>query len=69
MPSELRGDHHQHTPPDSFAEVWEEVSSQLTYSPGLKAKTLFMDLERRYPVKFQDCQLGIAAVSAPVALT
>jgi len=57
IPSELRGDHYWRTRPDPFAEVWEEVSFQLTYYPGLEAKTLFMDLQRRYPGKFQDGQL------------
>jgi hypothetical protein len=42
---------------DPFADVWEEVREQLEASPGLRAKTLFEWLQRRYPSRFQDGQL------------
>ena len=45
------------TRPDPFVEVWEEVREKLLASPGFEAKTLFEDLQRRYPGKFSDGQL------------
>jgi hypothetical protein len=57
LPSELKMEHNWQTRPDPYAEVWEEVSSQLTTNPGLEAKTLFMELQRQHPGKFQDGQL------------
>ena len=42
---------------DSFQEMWEEVRSKLELNAGLQAKTLFKDLQRRHPGKFQDGQL------------
>lgn len=56
-PSELKVEHNWRTRPDPYAEVWEEVSSLLSNNPGLEAKTLFLELQRRYPGKFQDGQL------------
>jgi hypothetical protein len=49
--------HDWQTRPDAFAEVWAEVASRLELAPGLEAKTLFADLQRRYPGRFQDSQL------------
>lgn len=43
--------------PDPFADVWSEVQEQLEVSAGLEAKTLFEDLQRRYPGRLQDGQL------------
>ena len=42
---------------DPFAAVWGEVEEQLKVNAGLEAKTLFEDLQRRYPGQFQDGQL------------
>lgn len=57
LPSEIKPDHHWRTREDPFAEVWQEVRSKLELNPGLEAKTLFEDLQRRYPGRFQDGQL------------
>ena len=42
---------------DPFADVWEEVRTQLETSPGLEAKTLFLWLQRTYPGRFEDGQI------------
>ena len=42
---------------DPFVEVWEEVRALLEVNPGLQALTLFQELQRRYPGRFQDGQL------------
>ena len=57
LPSELKPDHTWRTREDRFDEVWEEVRSKLEVNPGLEAKTLFDDLQRRYPGRFGDGQL------------
>ena len=57
LPSESRPVHHWRTRSDPFAEVWEEVRAKLELNPGLEAKTLFEDLQRRYEGRFQDGQL------------
>jgi hypothetical protein len=57
LPSERIGEHDWRTRPDVFADVWAEVQARLELSPGLEAKTLFEDLQRRFPGKFQDGQL------------
>ena len=57
LPSEAAREHDWRTRPDAFAEVWDEVESLLQVAPGLEAKTLFADLQRRYPGRFQDGQL------------
>jgi hypothetical protein len=57
VPSELKVEHNWRTRPDPFGEVWEEVSCLLANNPGLEAKTLFMELQREYPGRFQDGQL------------
>jgi len=54
LPSEVRADHTWRTREDPFVEVWAEVVPKLS----LKAKTLSLDLQRRYyPGRFQDGQL------------
>ena len=57
LPSEKSIPHTWRTRPDPFAEVWAEVAAQLATHPGLQAKTLFVDLQRRYPGRFADGQL------------
>jgi hypothetical protein len=42
---------------DPFQEVWPELCDRLTLHPGLQAKTLFEDLQRRFPGRFPDGQL------------
>src|SRR4051794_5454049 len=43
--------------PNPFADVWPQLSEQLAVNPGLEAKTLFADLQRRFPGRFADGQL------------
>ena len=39
---------------DPFAGVWDQVEQSLQNEPGLKAVTLFGDLQRQFPGKFDD---------------
>jgi hypothetical protein len=41
---------------DAFDGVWDEVRALLAVNAGLQAKTLFAELQRRYPGRFQDGQ-------------
>jgi hypothetical protein len=42
---------------DPFQDVWPELLGRLELAPGLQAKTLFEDLQRRFPGRFPDSQL------------
>ncbi len=57
LPSECRAAHTWRTRPDPFEAVREEIRSLLVVNPGLQAKTVFQELQRRYPGRFQDGQL------------
>jgi hypothetical protein len=58
LPSEVKPmDRDWRTHPDAFAEVWPELETLLRDNPGLQAKTLFADLNRRYPGRFAEGQL------------
>jgi hypothetical protein len=58
LPSEVKPmDRDWRTHPDAFAEVWPEVETMLQANPGLQAKTIFADLQRRFPARFADGQL------------
>jgi transposase len=57
LPGELAKPHTWRTRPNPFADVWSEVSALLEVNPGLQAKTLFQELQRRYPGRFADGQL------------
>ena len=57
LPSEVKVEHTWATREDPFADVWSEIVSKLSLNPGFEAKTLFSDLQRRYPGRFQDGQL------------
>lgn len=56
LPSEVKAEHSWRTRADPFEEVWEEVRAKLVVNPGLQAKTLFMDLQRRHPGRFEEGQ-------------
>jgi hypothetical protein len=45
------------TRPDAFADVWSEVEALLEQASGWEAKTLFEELQRRYPGRFVEGQL------------
>jgi len=57
LPSQCQQAHTWMTRQDRLAEVWPEILGQLQLNPGLEAKTIFEDLQRRYPGRFQDGQL------------
>jgi hypothetical protein len=57
LPSESKVEHTWRTRPDPFEDVWEEVRARLAVNPGFEAKTLFEDLQRRYPERFSDGQI------------
>jgi hypothetical protein len=58
LPSEVTMmDRNWRTRPDVFAAVWPELEAKLQVHPGLEAKTLFADLQRRFPGRFADGQL------------
>jgi hypothetical protein len=58
LPSEVKPmDRDWRTHPDAFAEVWPDLEVLLQVNPGLLAKTLFADLQRRFPGRFADGQL------------
>lgn len=57
LPSESQAPHNWRTREDAFEEVWAEVAALLKMNPGLEARTVFEDLQRRYPGRFADGQL------------
>lgn len=57
LPSEMNKPHVWRTRADPFGDLWEEVRDKLEANPGFEAKTLFEDLQRRYPGRFSDGQL------------
>src|SRR6266436_4779650 len=57
LPSQRRVPHTWRTREDPFQDVWPELLELLRLNPGLQAKTLFLDLQRRFPGRFPDVQL------------
>jgi len=57
LPSESFTPKTWRTREDPFQDVWPELRDRLELNPGLQAKTLFEDLQRRFPGRFQDGQL------------
>ena len=57
LPSQMKVSRDWRTREDPFADVWSEVEALLKESPGLQALTIFQDLQRRSPGRFQDGQL------------
>jgi hypothetical protein len=57
LPSQCQQAHTWKTRVDPFADHWQEIQELLHLNPGLEAKTIFADLQRRYPGHFQDGQL------------
>src|SRR5580700_3050429 len=57
LPSQRRVPHTWRTREDPFQDVWAELLDQLRLNPGLQAKTLFDDLQRRLPGRFPNVQL------------
>jgi transposase len=57
LPSTLKAPHTWRTREDVFSDVWEDLRQKLKLLHGIEAKTLFDDLQRRHPGRFQDGQL------------
>lgn len=57
LPSALKAPRTWRTREDPFAEDWEQVASRLEAAPELEAKTLFEDLVRRRPGRYEESQL------------
>lgn len=57
LPSETTAERSWRTRGNPFTAVWPEVCALLEENPGLQAKTLFQELQRRYPGQFADGQL------------
>ena len=58
LPSEVKPmDRNWRTRNDPFAEVWPDILDLLRLNPGLEAKTIFADLQRRFPGRFAAGQL------------
>ena len=56
-PSQSQVPHTWRTRPDPFAEVWPEVEALLQQDIGLQAKTIWAELNERYPGRFGPGQL------------
>ena len=57
LPHEVKEDHFWRTRDDPFCDFWQGMVEKLSINPRLEAKTLFEDLQRRYPGRFSDGQL------------
>lgn len=57
LPSQMKKPRNWRTREDSFTDVWPEVEALVKEAPRLEALTLFQELQRCYPGKFQDGQL------------
>ena len=57
LPSQMKKPRDWRTREDPFTDVWPEVEALIKEAPRLEALTVFQDLQRRYPGKFQDGQL------------
>ena len=57
LPSESVTPRTWRTREDPFQDVWPQLRDLLELNPGLQAKTLFEDLQRRFPGRFPDAQL------------
>lgn len=57
MPSESKTQRDWCTRNNPFEEVWPEIEALIRDEPRLKAKTIFEELQTKYPGRFQDGQL------------
>ena len=57
LPSELDKPHTWRTRQDPFEDSWDGIKLMLEINPGLEAKTIFKDLQRRNPGRYADGQL------------
>jgi hypothetical protein len=57
LPSQRKENRDWRTRLDPFDEVWREAEKLLEEAPGLETLTVFGELQRRHPGRFQDGQL------------
>jgi hypothetical protein len=57
VPSQMKVARHWRTRQDPFEGVWAEVEVLLGRDAGLQAKTIFEELQRRYPGRLEPGQL------------
>lgn len=57
MPSAVKMPHTWRTRPDPYEGVWPEVEALLRQDAGLEAKTIWMELNERYPGRYSPGQL------------
>ena len=57
LPSEDERDRDWRTRECPFEKDWVEVTGYLEVNPGLEAKTIFEELQRKYPGRYKDGQL------------
>jgi hypothetical protein len=57
LPSEHKQAHNWRTRKDPFGDVWDGIKAMLSINPGLEAKTIFEDFQRKQPGRFADGQL------------
>ena len=56
-PSQCRTEHTWRTRADPFVDVWSEIEAMVKAAPGLEAKTVFEELQRRHAGRFAEGQL------------
>ena len=56
LPSHVPSVRNWRTREDPFEDVWPQIESKLAQAPDLQAKTLFEDLQSRFPGRFGDGQ-------------
>src|SRR5947208_16958699 len=56
-PSQVKVPHTWRTRPDPFEGVWPEIEALLRQDGGLQAKTIWTELNERYPGRFSVGQL------------
>ena len=64
LPSEMERQRDWRTRADPFEELWPEVEALLAHDPGLQAKTVFEELQRRHPGQLRTLQRRFRAHSA-----
>src|ERR1019366_2157193 len=57
LPSQCRSEHKWRTRSDPYEAVWTEIEALVKDAPGLEAKTVFEELQRRHEGRFADGQL------------
>jgi len=57
LPSQTKKPRTWRTREDPFKDVWEEVKEYLSLNRGLEAKTIFEEIQRKYPGRYSDGQI------------